>query len=71
VRPAPERETPAQDADGTGAAERRTVLDQARVHIAVTLGYPADIGAQCGTVHRAVAGKGAGGLRPRLPVPPP
>ena len=71
VRPAPEREPPARDADDTGAAERRTVLDQALVHIAVTLGYPPDIGAPCGTVHRAVVGIGTGGVRPQPPVPPP
>lgn len=56
VRPAHERETPAQNADDMGAAERRTALDQARVHIAMALGYPPDISTPCGTVHRTVVG---------------
>ncbi|WP_369244795.1 Asp23/Gls24 family envelope stress response protein [Streptomyces sp. R41] len=60
VRPAPERERASRGAADTGAAERRTVLGQARVHIAVELGYPSDIGAQCGAVRRAVAAKVSG-----------
>lgn len=60
VRPAPERETAARDPADTGAAGRRTVLGQARVHITVELGYPSDIGAQCGAVRRAVAEKLSG-----------
>ena len=36
------------------------MLGQARVHIAVELGYPSDIGAQCGAVRRAVAEKVSG-----------
>lgn len=31
------------------------MLGEARVHIAVELGYPSDIGAQCGAVRRQVA----------------
>lgn len=57
VRPAPERETAVRDVADAGAAGRRTVLGQARVHMAVELGYPSDIGAQCGAVRRAVAEK--------------
>jgi len=36
------------------------VLGQARVHMAVELGYPSDIGAQCGTTRRPVAEKVSG-----------
>ncbi|MBT2423897.1 Asp23/Gls24 family envelope stress response protein [Streptomyces sp. ISL-22] len=45
-------------ADGRGAAERAadevSVLGEARVHVAVELHYPCDIGRQCGTVRRVV-----------------
>lgn len=56
VRPAPERET-VRDAADADAAGRRAVLGQARVHMAVHLGYPSDIGAQCGALRRAVTEK--------------
>ncbi|MFF4566343.1 Asp23/Gls24 family envelope stress response protein [Streptomyces sp. NPDC001435] len=37
------------------APEREHALGQARVHIVLELGYPSDIGAQCGAVRRAVS----------------
>ncbi|REK86943.1 Asp23/Gls24 family envelope stress response protein [Streptomyces inhibens] len=47
--------TPERKATQRQAAVRRpTVLGEARLHIAVELGYPSDIGAQCAAVRREV-----------------
>ena len=52
VRRAPER-----NGEGRGGdpAESRPVLGEVRARIAVELGYPSDIGAQCAAVRREVA----------------
>ncbi|MGK5627424.1 hypothetical protein [Streptomyces sp. URMC 123] len=47
VRATPHATVAVRRAKGPGA-------DEARVHVAVELGYPADIGAQCGAVRRHV-----------------
>ncbi|KUN98173.1 Asp23/Gls24 family envelope stress response protein [Streptomyces resistomycificus] len=52
VRRAPEPSTEGHDAES--AAERQTVLGEARLDITVELGYPSDIGAQCAAVRREV-----------------
>ncbi|MDR6976980.1 putative alkaline shock family protein YloU [Streptomyces sp. 3330] len=52
VRRAPRRSTAGRDAGS--AAPRQTALGEARLRIAVELGYPSDIGAQCAAVRRAV-----------------
>ncbi|MFD9395169.1 Asp23/Gls24 family envelope stress response protein [Streptomyces sp. NPDC060000] len=52
VRWAPERNTAGRDAEP--AAGRQAVLGEARLRIAVELGYPSDIGAQCAAVRREV-----------------
>ncbi|MFF3454009.1 Asp23/Gls24 family envelope stress response protein [Streptomyces sp. NPDC002730] len=52
VRRAPERNDAGRDADP--AEGRPAVLGQARIRIAVELGYPSDIGAQCAAVRREV-----------------
>lgn len=52
VRRAPEPPVAVRDAESD--AERRAALGEARLHIAVELGYPSDIGAQCAAVRREV-----------------
>jgi uncharacterized alkaline shock family protein YloU len=52
VRRAPGRNTAGRDAES--AAQRQAVLGEARLRIAVELGYPSDIGAQCAAVRREV-----------------
>lgn len=52
VRRAPERHDTRQDGESGG--RRPAVLGEARVRIAVELGYPSDIGAQCAAVRREV-----------------
>ncbi|WP_406260595.1 Asp23/Gls24 family envelope stress response protein [Streptomyces chartreusis] len=52
VRRAPERKTAERDAES--AAGRQALLFEARMRIAVELGYPSDIGAQCAAVRREV-----------------
>ncbi|MFD3661374.1 Asp23/Gls24 family envelope stress response protein [Streptomyces sp. NPDC058659] len=51
VRGAPERNGSER---AGGPAESRPVLGQVRMRIAVELGYPSDIGAQCAAVRREV-----------------
>ncbi|MGW0875810.1 hypothetical protein ACWD3Z_35775 [Streptomyces sp. NPDC002740] len=52
LRWAPQRITGGRDAEP--AARRQAVLGEARLRIAVELGYPSDIGAQCAAVRREV-----------------
>ncbi|MFJ1550630.1 Asp23/Gls24 family envelope stress response protein [Streptomyces sp. NPDC088246] len=54
VRRAPERNENAAGRDGDPANSRPAVLGEVRMHIAVELGYPSDIGAQCAAVRREV-----------------
>ncbi|GAA3378685.1 hypothetical protein GCM10020367_59190 [Streptomyces sannanensis] len=42
------------------ASERQQALGEARVHIVLELGYPSDIGAQCGAVRRVVTERVSG-----------
>ncbi|MFG2632082.1 hypothetical protein [Streptomyces sp. NPDC048473] len=49
---APERNDAGRD--GNPADSRPTVLGEVRMRIAVELGYPSDIGAQCAAVRREV-----------------
>ncbi|WP_328489230.1 Asp23/Gls24 family envelope stress response protein [Streptomyces zaomyceticus] len=51
VRGAPERNAPEK---AGGPAGGRPALGQARMRIAMELGYPSDIGAQCAAVRREV-----------------
>ncbi|WP_369269567.1 Asp23/Gls24 family envelope stress response protein [Streptomyces sp. R11] len=51
VRRAPERNGKGREGD---PAESRPMLGEVRVRIAVELGYPSDIGAQCAAVRREV-----------------
>ncbi|MGR8009647.1 Asp23/Gls24 family envelope stress response protein [Streptomyces hypolithicus] len=52
VRRAPERND--EGRDGDPAESQPAVLGEARMRIAVELGYPSDIGAQCAAVRREV-----------------
>ncbi|WP_327183593.1 Asp23/Gls24 family envelope stress response protein [Streptomyces sp. NBC_01334] len=52
VRRTPGRNTAGRDAES--AARRQAALGEARLRIAVELGYPSDIGAQCAAVRREV-----------------
>ncbi|MFE2231432.1 Asp23/Gls24 family envelope stress response protein [Streptomyces sp. NPDC059442] len=52
VRRAPERNGEGREGD---PAESRPMLGEGRARIAVELGYPSDIGAQCAAVRREVA----------------
>ncbi len=52
VRRAPEGTSAGRDAES--AAGRQAVLGEARLRIAVELGYPSDIGEQCAAVRREV-----------------
>ncbi|WSQ40197.1 Asp23/Gls24 family envelope stress response protein [Streptomyces sp. NBC_01224] len=54
VRRAPERNENAAGRDGDPADSRPAALGEVRMHIAVELGYPSDIGAQCAAVRREV-----------------
>ncbi|WUG04438.1 Asp23/Gls24 family envelope stress response protein [Streptomyces sp. NBC_00467] len=54
VRPAPERNDRERGGD---AAEIGPVLGEVRMRIAVELGYPSDIGAQCAAVRREVTAR--------------
>lgn len=54
VRRAPERNENDAGRDGDAAHSRPAVLGEVRMHIAVELGYPSDIGAQCAAVRREV-----------------
>ncbi|ATW49614.1 hypothetical protein [Streptomyces peucetius] len=51
VRRAPERNDKGREGD---PAESRLLLGEVRMRIAVELGYPSDIGAQCAAVRREV-----------------
>lgn len=51
----PGRSKPRATVSVRRAPEREHALGQARVHIVLELGYPSDIGAQCGAVRRAVS----------------
>ena len=55
VRRAPERQSAGRD--GESAAGRQAAIGEARLRIAVELGYPSDIGAQCAAVRREVTEK--------------
>ncbi|MFD4761220.1 Asp23/Gls24 family envelope stress response protein [Streptomyces sp. NPDC058439] len=54
VRRAPERNESTAGRNGDPAHSRPAVLGEVRMHIAVELGYPSDIGAQCNAVRREV-----------------
>ncbi|MFF3734491.1 Asp23/Gls24 family envelope stress response protein [Streptomyces sp. NPDC002476] len=54
VRPAPERNEHAAGRGGDPANSRPALLGEVRMHIAVELGYPSDIGAQCAAVRREI-----------------
>lgn len=51
----PGRSKPRATVSVRPAPEREHAFGQARVHVVVELGYPSDIGAQCGAVCRAVS----------------
>ncbi|MFC9758956.1 Asp23/Gls24 family envelope stress response protein [Streptomyces sp. NPDC056921] len=54
VRRAPERNEHATGRDGDTTHGRPALLGEVRMRIAVELGYPSDIGAQCAAVRREV-----------------
>ncbi|MEU2135109.1 Asp23/Gls24 family envelope stress response protein [Streptomyces sp. NPDC018352] len=54
VRRAPERNEHAAGRDGDATHGRPALLGEVRMRIAVELGYPSDIGAQCAAVRREV-----------------
>ncbi|UXY32162.1 Asp23/Gls24 family envelope stress response protein [Streptomyces sp. HUAS TT20] len=51
----PGRSKPHATVSARPAPEREHAFGQARVHIALELGYPSDIGAQCSAVRRVVS----------------